>query len=90
VLESKTENDALLQEVLGGPPCSPWMCGSLEFRTKSKVRFPANSRLDGLLLTRHAQLNSEIGVRSSTLRIVFAIAMASSVVGLYLSLNAIS
>jgi hypothetical protein len=47
----------LLQEVLGGPPCSPWMCGSLEFCAKSKVRFPPNSRLDGLLnSSRAAQL----------------------------------
>ena len=38
----------------------------------------------------HPQLSSEMGVRSSTLRIVFAIAMARSVVGLYLSLNTIS
>jgi hypothetical protein len=75
VIESKTENDALLQEMLGGPPCLPWMGKVFEFSTKSKVGFPAiNVWVAGL--TCHAQLNSEIGVRSSTLRIVFAMAMA--------------
>ena len=57
MIESKTENDALLQEVLSGPLCSPWMPGSLEFRTKSKVGFPTNRPLEGLLnLSRAAQL----------------------------------
>ena len=38
------------------------MCGSLEFRTKSKVCFPANSRLDGLL---NASRAARLGDRRS-------------------------